>query len=60
LEPFLPFSSQKIVNWLNLSRKWKPQYVREGLKLPDISILFERLDKRIIEEEKSKIGKNAG
>jgi len=56
LEPFLPFSSQKVIDWLHLSKEWKPQYVKEGFRLPDISILFERLDKKIIEEEKSKLG----
>jgi methionyl-tRNA synthetase len=56
LQPFLPFSSQKIANWLNLNNEWKPQYVQEGYKLSDISILFERLDKKIIEEERGKLG----
>ena len=57
LQPFLPFSSQKITKWLNLKNEWKPQYVQEGLKISDISILFERIDKKIIEEEKRKLGK---
>jgi len=56
LQPFLPFSSEKIIHWLNLKNEWKPQYVQEGLKISDISILFERLDQRIIEEEKKKLG----
>ncbi|HHZ13669.1 MAG TPA: class I tRNA ligase family protein, partial [Clostridiales bacterium] len=56
LHPFLPFSSQKIANWLNLNNEWKPQYVQEGFKIPDISILFERLDKKIVEEERRKLG----
>ena len=55
-QPFLPFSSQKIVNWLNLNNEWKPQYVKEGQKVSSISILFERLDKKVIEEERSKLG----
>jgi methionyl-tRNA synthetase len=57
LQPFLPFSSQKITKWLNLKNEWKPQYVQEGLMISDISILFERIDKKIIEEEKRKLGK---
>jgi len=56
LQPFLPFSSQKIVNWLNLTNEWKPQHVKEGFKIPDISVLFEKLDKKIIEEERGKLG----
>ncbi len=55
LKPFLPFSSERISNWLQLEDKWKPQYVEAGLRLPEISILFERLDKKIIDEEKNKM-----
>jgi len=55
LQPFLPFSSQKIANWLNLHNQWKPQYIQAGTKIPDISILFARLDKKIIEEERGKL-----
>ncbi|NLI57645.1 MAG: methionine--tRNA ligase [Clostridium sp.] len=58
LQPFLPFSSQKITNWLDLNNEWKPQYVQKGFKISDISILFERLDKKIIEEERRKLGKD--
>ncbi len=58
LQPFLPFSSQKIADWLNLNNEWKPQYVQEGYKFSDISILFERLDKKIIEKERGKLGCN--
>lgn len=56
LEPFLPLSSHKIAGWLNLKNEWKAQYVPEGLRLSDISILFERLDKSIIEEETKRLG----
>lgn len=45
LHPFLPFSSEKIFSWLAVSAEWKPQYVNAGEKLPEISILFERLEK---------------
>lgn len=56
LHPFLPFSSEKIFLWLGLNSKWKPQFVSSGYVLPEISILFERLDKSIIDEELDKIG----
>jgi len=55
-QPFLPFSSQKIANWLNLTYEWNPQHVKEGFKISDISILFERLNKKIIDEERRKLG----
>ncbi len=56
LEPFLPFSSQKIADWLNLNHAWKPQRVQAGFRFPDISILFERLDKK----RSTRKGKNWG
>lgn len=51
LEPFLPFSSSKVIQWLRLSREWQEQFVEEGFIIPEIEILFERLDKKIVEEE---------
>jgi methionyl-tRNA synthetase len=51
LYPFLPFSSEKLFEWLDMKADWKPQYLEVGYILPEISILFERLDKSIIETE---------
>jgi methionyl-tRNA synthetase len=51
LQPFLPFSSGKIFSWLSLKEDWTPQYVKSGTVLPEISILFERLDKGIVKQE---------
>ncbi len=56
LAPFLPFSSEKVCRWLNVSRDWNYKTVESGYKLPEIEILFERLDKNVIEEERSKLG----
>lgn len=55
LAPFLPFSSEKIFDWLGIACQWVPQYISSGYLLPEISILFERLDKSIIEEEQRKL-----
>ncbi len=55
LEPFLPESSNKIFGWFKLERVWKPQNVIAGFKIPDVDILFERLDKKIIEDETAKL-----
>jgi methionyl-tRNA synthetase len=55
LQPFLPFSSEKIFAWLNLDREWKPQSVLQGHTLPEISILFERIDKSVIDDETSRL-----
>lgn len=51
LQPFLPFSSATVLGWLGLQQTWSPQFVPAGHHLPEISILFQRLDPAIIEEE---------
>lgn len=44
LHPFLPFSSQKVADWLGTSFQWKEQAV-SVTKLPsDISILFSKIE----------------
>lgn len=55
LSPFLPFSSEKVSDWLNLKSEWKLQSIDEGYILPKTDILFERLDKGIVEDELSKL-----
>lgn len=55
LQPFLPFSSDKIFGWLNLSCVWKVQNVLCGYNLPEISLLFERIDKSVIDYELAKL-----
>lgn len=55
LQPFLPFSSAKVCEWLQVSTKWEKQFVKTGYYLPEISLLFERLDKKIIDDEVSKL-----
>lgn len=51
LIPFLPFSSEKVCTWLALEQEWEPQFVGNGYIIPTREILFERLDKKIIDEE---------
>lgn len=55
LQPFLPNSSEKLINWFGLSAEWHPQYVVGSYQLPETSILFERLDPSIIETERAKL-----
>lgn len=55
LSPFLPFSSQKVCKWFNLSGKWEKQSVAAGYRLPQVEILFQRLDKKVIEREEEKL-----
>ena len=55
LAPFTPFSYEKVCKWLNISDDWSYKEVKAGYKLPEIQILFERLDKKVIEEERNKL-----
>ncbi len=51
LSPFLPFSSDKICEWLNLDKNWQIHEVPGGYSLPEIRILFERIDKDTVGTE---------
>lgn len=44
LAPFLPFSSQKIAEWLGMDLKWGFHLIQSATKLPKTDILFERLE----------------
>ncbi len=57
LKPFLPFSSQKLQNWLGLEDCWETQYVSSGVSIPETAILFERIDKKRAEEETEKLSR---
>lgn len=58
LAPFLPFSSEKVIGWLKLNADWKPQYISNGFVIPKPEILFERLDKKIVDIELEWLRKN--
>lgn len=55
LSPFLPFSSEKVLKWLNISNKWERKLISAGYALPKIEILFQRIDKKVIEIETEKL-----
>lgn len=55
LSPFIPFSSEKVLGWLSISNKWERQAVVAGYSLPEVEILFQRLDKKVIEIEIEKL-----
>jgi len=61
LSPFLPFSSQKVHEYLGFDGKaeegeWKPQAVAAGQKLREPKPLFVKLDESVIEEETKRLG----
>lgn len=55
LEPFLPVSSEKVRGWLEIGNCWEAKEVPSGRILPEIEILFKRIDKTAVEEEEEKL-----
>ena len=51
LYPFLPSSSQKVCTWLKIPPTWSKQQIPPATPLPEIQILFQRIDKKKIDEE---------
>ena len=58
LNPFIPFSSEKVLSWLSCDNSWKYERIKPGISVAEPKILFDRLDKKIIDEELSKLGNN--
>ncbi len=59
LNPFLPFSSEKIKSWLGYTEDgWKCIEIEGGNSIGDFELLFERLDKKIIGNEIVRLNKN--
>ncbi len=61
LYPFLPFSSQKLHEYLGFEGKvedygWEPTVPQPGQKLLAPQPLFSKLDEKIIEQESSRLG----
>lgn len=51
LEPFIPFAAEKIRGFLGINEAvWMPIEIKNG-KINGLKILFERIDKNIVEEE---------
>ncbi|MDR0999693.1 MAG: methionine--tRNA ligase [Clostridiales bacterium] len=59
LEPFIPFSSSKIKNWLTIENSWSVKSVSAGSVIPEPEILFERLDKKVVDEELERLQKHS-
>jgi len=57
LEPFLPFSSTKVKSWLAIEDGWSAKSVAAGFVIPEPEILFERLDKKVIDEELQRLNR---
>lgn len=55
LAPFLPFSSEKVLNWFGIKPDWNTRFIPAGCRIPDTEILFKRLEKSTAEEELGKL-----
>ncbi|BCN30675.1 methionine--tRNA ligase [Anaeromicropila herbilytica] len=55
LSPFLPFSSDEVIEWFSLDKKWTFQTVEEDYVIPKTHILFERIDSKKIAEETERL-----
>ena len=55
LEPVIPFSSAKIREWLTLENSWSPKSIPAGKRIPEPTILFDRLDNKVIEDERRRL-----
>jgi methionyl-tRNA synthetase len=56
LDPFLPFSSEKVRNVLRIGQTtWQYIEIPAGLTLGPVEMLFERIDKSVIQEEERKL-----
>lgn len=56
LEPFLPFSSHKVRNILKIGKPvWEYVEIPAGFELGPVEILFERIDKKVIQEEEARL-----
>lgn len=56
LDPFLPFSSAKVKSMLKVRKiDWQYVEVPAELELGPVEILFQRIDKKVIAEEESKL-----
>jgi len=58
LEPFLPFSSAKVKEWLKINDYWSIKRVQAGFVISEPEILFERLDKKVMDDEMEQLHKN--
>lgn len=56
LAPFLPFSSEKVLNWFGIKPSWNTRFIPTGTKIPDTKILFQRLEKTTVDEELCRLG----
>ena len=56
LDPFLPFSSAKVRAMLKIENiAWKYVHVPAELELGSVELLFERIDKKVIQEEEVRL-----
>lgn len=59
LNPFLPFSAGKIRDFLALgSPSWQFVHIAPGTGLKNVELLFDRIDKKVIQQEEERLKEN--
>ncbi len=56
LAPFLPFTSDIVMGWLGIEKRWSVCVVKEGIQLPPLSVLFRRIDDSEVKEQQENLG----
>lgn len=56
--PFIPKSSEVVEGWLGINNEWKLKKISAGNRIPQVTLLYERIDKKRITEEVQKLKEN--
>lgn len=49
--PFIPVSSTMVEEWLSIDNSWEFKHIQGGYRIPKVSLLYSRIDKKVIDEE---------
>ena len=53
-------SSEKVESWLGIDNLWEIKHIQGGKTIPKAELLYQRIDKKKIEEEVNKLKANTG
>ncbi len=56
--PFAPGSSEKVESWLGIDNLWEIKHIQGGKTIPKAELLYQRIDKKKIDEEVNKLKEN--
>ena len=56
--PFAPRASKIIEEWLSIDNSWEPKEVASQIEIPKVTVLYNRIDKKVIDEEVTALKNN--